>query len=174
VVIWLIGLSASGKTSIARRVVELWRRTEPNTVLVDGDQVRDLLAGDGARDYTLDGRRRNNARMASICAWLDGQHQNVVCAILNVVRERLAENRKAFSSYFEVFVDTPLEVCECRDPRGLYARARAGRETNVVGIDLPFPAPERPDLVLHNATDAADLDVLARRILTAASDARSR
>jgi cytidine diphosphoramidate kinase len=172
VVIWLVGLSASGKTSIARRIVELWRQTAPNTVLVDGDDVRRVFAdGAGGGDYTLEGRRRNNARTAAICRWLDEQRQNVVCAILNVVPERLAENRHDFTSYFEVFVDTPLAVCERRDARGLYARARAGQEQHVVGFDIPFPVPPRPDMVIDNSVDAADLARVARTVLEAAGQA---
>lgn len=165
-VIWLVGLSASGKTTLGRRVAALLKEREPNTVYVDGDDIRRVFAHDRGREpYTVEGRRINNDRIAELCAWLDGQGTNVVCSILNIFPERLDANRTAYSEYFEVYVDTPLEVAMKRDARNLYARALAGEEKNVVGLDIPFPAPENPHLTIDNSRDGEDHDAQAAFIL---------
>ena len=165
-VIWLVGLSASGKTTIGRRLAALLKERAPNTVFVDGDEVRRIFAHDrGDAPYTVEGRRINNERIAALCAWLDSQEMNVVCTILNIFPERLEANRKDYSSYFEVFVDAPLAVAKRRDARNLYARAEAGLEKNVVGMDIPFPSPVNPDMIVDNSRDGEDPEAQARRIL---------
>jgi adenylylsulfate kinase len=170
-VIWLTGLSASGKTTIGRRMVALWRETAPGTVLVDGDEVRRLMdAGAGGDEdaYSLPARRMVAGRIAALCGWLDGQGINVVCCTISLFGDLHALNRARFSRYFEVFIDVPIEIAEKRDPNGLYAAARRGERRNVIGIDLPFAPPAAPDLVIDNSADCADPGVLARDILNRA------
>lgn len=168
-VIWIIGLSGAGKTTLARALSERWRVRAPNTVLVDGDEVRRVFGRDDGPDaYTVDGRRRNAERMAALCEMLDTQGINVVCAILSLFPEQRAENRRRFSRYFEVFLDAPLHSLEARDAKGLYASARAGNMNNVVGVDIPFPRPEGADLVIDTTGPMPDIDALAQEVLARA------
>ncbi|MGR3467958.1 MAG: adenylyl-sulfate kinase [Shimia sp.] len=154
-VIWLIGLSGAGKTTLAHEVVRLVKPRVPQTVLVDGDEVR-AMWGD-TLDHSLDGRRRNADRIVRLCAWLDGQGQHVVCAILSIFEEHRTAMRAQASAYTEVFVDTPMEVLRARDGKGLYAGFARGEITGVAGCDIPFPAPTAPDLHIRNDGDQAAL-----------------
>lgn len=165
-VIWLIGMSGAGKTTIGRQVHRLWQAEAANTVFIDGDEVRELFRHDqGSQPFTVEGRRLNAERITALCAMLDRQGINVVCCILSLFPEMQAENRTRFSRYFEVFIDTPMAVLEARDVKGLYAAARRGDNPNMVGIDIPFPIPPAPDLAINDATDPANVEPTARRIL---------
>lgn len=147
-VIWFIGLSGAGKTTLATEVVRQARAKGTSAVLVDGDAVRALFEHD--LGFSIEGRRKNAARISRFCHFLDSQGVNVVCAILSIFQESQDWNRTHLSSYFEVFIDAPLSVVEARDTKGLYAQARRGEITDVVGVDIPFPAPRSPDLVIRN------------------------
>lgn len=168
-VIWLIGLSGSGKTTLGREIARQWRTTAPNTVLLDGDELRELFLHDrGTAPYTVDGRRLNAERMVALCAMLDRQDINVVCCILSIFQDMRIENRRRFSRYFEVFMDAPLEALKRRDVKGLYAAAERGEMQNVVGMDIPFERPIGSDIVIKSATDKADIKRLAADVLALA------
>lgn len=161
-VVWLVGLSGSGKTTIGRRLYDLWKARESNVVLLDGDAFRRILGEDGTDEaYSLEGRRRNAERIAGLCQLLDSQNIHVVCCILSLFEETRRLNRTRFESYFEIFVDTPLEVLERRDTKGLYAAARAGTMKNVVGVDIEFERPEMPNYIISNGKDLEDPAALA-------------
>ena len=165
-VIWLIGLSGSGKTTLGREIARQLRARQPNTVLLDGDELREVFAhGRGDEAYTVEGRRVNAERMVALCRLLDGQGIHVVCCILSIFPEMRDGNRGRFSRYFEIFMDAPLAVLEARDTKGLYAGARQGKTRNVVGIDIPFERPTRPDMVVDSSGDTADVERLAAEIL---------
>ncbi len=147
-VVWLIGLSGAGKSTLARAVCDLARRRLDNLVLLDGDQVREVFGGD--LGHGLADRRRNAERICRLCRLLDQQGIHVVCAILSMFEESRQWNRGHYSDYYEVFIDTPLELLQARDPKGLYRLAREQGLTDVPGLDLPFPRPQSPDLVIDN------------------------
>lgn len=173
-VVWIIGLSGAGKTTLARETVRRVRRTLPNVVLLDGDQLREVWGGDV--DHTLAGRKRNADRICRLGRMLEEQGVHVVCAILSLFEESRAWNRDQCDSYFEVFIDAPLEALQARDPKGLYAAAAAGRMADVPGVDLPFAPPQRPDKVIANTGGLDTLlehaEDLAARIVQ--DDARRR
>ena len=134
-VIWLIGLSGAGKTAIGRCVYHEWKKRESNTVLIDGDEIREIFKqNQNQADYSLEGRRQNAERIKQLCAWLDRQGINVVCNILLLFNDVSDWNREHLSSYFEVYVATPLDVVKARDSKGLYAAALSGEMKNIVGI----------------------------------------
>lgn len=162
-VIWLIGLSGAGKTTIGTRLAQRLRESSRGVVYLDGDLLRDVW-GPGL-GHDLAARAVNAERVSKLCAMLDAQQLDVVAAVLSVFPEWRSWNRATFSSYFEVFLDVPMEVLAARDPKGIYGAARAGRLSDVVGVDIPFPRPERPDLVLDNSGAGADPDAMATRIL---------
>ncbi len=141
---WFIGLSGAGKTTLAKALYERLKPTTRHLVYLDGDEFREMFRNDV--DHTVAGRRKNAERISHTCRMLDRQGIHVVASVLSIFPEWQAWNRENFSTYFEVFLDIPLETLKQRDVKGLYAGAEAGRIPNVVGIDIPFPKPASPDL----------------------------
>ena len=147
-IIWVTGLSGSGKTTIGNLIYREWKSRSPNTVLVDGDDVRRLFAlDDDNLRYTEDARRDVAHRMVDFCAWLDGQGINAVCCTISLFPEIHERNRVLFEEYFEVYIEVPMETLYRRDNKNLYERALNGDEKNVVGIDIPFTPPAAPNRV---------------------------
>lgn len=170
-VIWLIGLSSAGKTTVAQALVQQLRKARPNVVLIDGDIMRDIW-GD-APGHDVGGRWINAQRVCRLCRELDRQQIHVVTAILSIFPESQRWNRDNYSSYYEVFLDVPMSILRARDAKGLYAAAEKGALKNVVGIDIEFPRPPNPDLVLGMPEITASPDALARSILAAPAVAQA-
>lgn len=170
-VVWLIGLSGAGKTTLAERLVEAVRARGRQVVLLDGDRVRELFDNDVGHD--LDGRRRNAERICRLCAFLDVQGIDVVCAILSIFPESRGWCRNHLRQYYEVFIDTPIATLRQRDSKGLYARHARGEIRDVAGLDLEFHRPSSPDLLIVNDGSLEELLshalVLADRICGAPS-----
>jgi len=164
-VIWLIGMSGAGKTTIGREVYALVKSTLPNTVFVDGDEVREIFRHDHEDAYTLVGRRLNSERVSALCRWLDRQGINVVCSMLSIFEDHRQANRAAFSRYFEVFVEATPDELMTRDYKDLYRTAKAGEQRNVVGVDIPFTPPTNPDMVIRNGNPPVDSRLAAREIV---------
>lgn len=157
-VIWLVGMSGAGKTTIGRALYASLKKDRPQTVLIDGDEIRALFRHDQQADaYSIAGRRVNAERIQALCAWLDSQQIDIVCCILSVFPGIGDENRKKFSSYKEIFVDVPLDTLVKRDNKGLYQSALRGEQKNVVGIDIEYQTPLAPDLVIRNTHNPDDL-----------------
>ena len=157
------------KSTIAREAVRQWKQQAANTVLIDGDEVRQVFASEREPDaYAETGRRRNGERIVEICAWLDRQGINAVCSILSMFEDHRRRNRQDYSRYFEVFVDVPMEKLVERDTKGLYGRALKGEIGNVVGVDIPFEPPANPDLVIDNSGDGLNAAAVAADILARA------
>jgi bifunctional enzyme CysN/CysC len=148
--VWFTGLSGSGKSTVAveveRRLVSAGRPA----YLLDGDNLRQGLNGD--LGFSADDRAENVRRVGEVARlFADAGVVALVPVISPYVadRDRVREiHRLADLPFLEVFVDTPLEVCEARDPKGLYAKARAGEITGFTGIDDPYEAPASPELRL--------------------------
>ena len=163
--IWFTGLSGSGKSTVASAVERQLLSMKRPAYLLDGDNLRHGLNGDlgfGAAD------RDENVRRASEVARLfaDAGVVSLVPLIspYRAGRDRARAIHEAASLTFaEVFVDTPLELCEQRDPKGLYKQARAGEITGFTGIDDPYEAPESPELVL--TPDLGDPDTQAAHVI---------
>jgi len=151
-VIWLIGLSGAGKTTIGRHVHEMYKNKFQNTVFIDGDEIREIFDDHQAVDsYTVNGRRKNAERITELCAWLDHQNINVVCCILSIFPKMRASNTKRFSSYFEAYIKVPMADLKRKDNKGLYNAAINGEIENVVGVQIPFPEPKAADIVIDNS-----------------------
>lgn len=165
-VIWLVGLSGSGKTTLGKEVARLWRDLAPNTVLLDGDELRRVFVHDKSdAAYSVAGRRANAERITALCEMLDQQGINVVCCILSIFPDLRALNHERFSRYFEVFMDASMEALLRRDTKGLYQDALTGLRTNVVGIDISFPKPETADLIISTSGAEPDMAELALHVL---------
>ena len=162
---WLTGLPASGKSTIAarleRRLVEAGRPA----YLLDGDNVRHGLSGD--LGFSPGDRRENIRRVAHVARLMaDSGAVAIVSLVSPSARDRaLARelHEAARVPFIEVYVDTPVEVCAQRDPKGLYARARAGEVRDFTGISAPYDAPENPEILVHGAEE--DVDAAAARLL---------
>ncbi|VYT99546.1 adenylyl-sulfate kinase [Metakosakonia massiliensis] len=148
VVLWFTGLSGSGKSTVAGALEEALHKLGVSTYLLDGDNVRHGLCND--LGFTDDDRRENIRRVGEVARLMVDAGLVVLTAFISphraerqMVRERLGEGR-----FIEVFVDTPLAICEARDPKGLYKKARAGELKNFTGIDAVYEAPESPDVHL--------------------------
>ena len=164
-VIWLVGMSGVGKTTIGREVYALIKPVLPNTVFVDGDEVRGIFRHEGDEAYTLAGRRLNSERISALCRWLDRQGINVVCSMLSIFEEHRQANRAHLSRYFEVFIDASMDDLVKRDYKNLYRDAQQGHIKNVVGVDIPFAAPTKPDMVIRNGHPPIDSHKAAEEIV---------
>jgi len=150
-VIWLTGLSGAGKSTIAYRLEQRLHGAGIRAYLLDGDTLRRGLNQDLGFSRP---DRAENVRRVSEVAWLmvDAGLIAIVALISPFAEERrLARGRFSAGEFIEVFVDTPLEVAESRDPKGLYRRARAGELKDFTGIDSPYEPPNAPELRLETA-----------------------
>ena len=147
-VIWIIGLSGCGKTTLAEEVVRLARESCHPTVLLDGDKIRELFQDD--LDHSLEGRKVNADRICRLSQFLEQQGINVVCAILSIFPESRDWCRENLINYYEVFIDNPINDLIQRDSKGLYRQFYEGKIRNVAGLDLEFIRPEMPDLLIKN------------------------
>lgn len=164
-VIWLIGMSGAGKTTIGRELFEVLKKSNNATVLVDGDDIRALYKFDQPTDFSIKGRMTSARRLQEICMWLEKQGIDVVCCNLGIFDKINQENRKIFSRYFEIFVDVPLQTLIEQDNKGLYQSALAGDQSNVIGIDIPYVQPSSPDLIIKNSYNASDVTQYVHNIL---------
>lgn len=162
-VVWLTGLSGSGKSSIALRVERHLLELGRVAYTLDGDNIRHGLCSD--LGFKPEDRRENVRRVGEVVRLMADAGVIAIVALISpyraertAVRARLPEGR-----FVEVFVDTPLAICEQRDPKGLYARARSGEIPNFTGISAPYERPETPELVLPTAE--LDVDACVLRVI---------
>lgn len=160
--IWMTGLSGSGKSTIATAIEHSLVSSGQSAFMLDGDNLRHGLNAD--LGFSEEDRAENVRRVGEVARILA---EAGTIAIASLVSPYAAERDKVRAAheaagipFFEVFVDTPLEECERRDPKGLYAKARAGEITNLTGVGAPYEAPASPDLV----TDP-DLETAVRQVL---------
>jgi len=148
--LWFTGLSGSGKSSVAMLVEKKLLEKGVPAYVLDGDNLRHGLNSD--LGFSMDDRAENQRRLAHIAAILADSGQIVLVPAISPLEEHRALARKVTTDagldFYEVFCDTPLEDCERRDPKGLYAKARAGEITHFTGIDSPYQRPKDPDLRL--------------------------
>jgi cytidine diphosphoramidate kinase len=165
-VIWIIGLSGSGKSTLAELVTARLRDAGRTVVILDGDAVRDLFKNDV--DHSIEGRRRNAERLSHLTRFLASQGVDVVAAVLSIFPDWRAWNRHNVPGYREVYLRASLDTLLRRETKNLYARALRGEINNVVGVDIPFPEPEHPDLTLDNNTDRTDFEDMVAAIVNLA------
>jgi sulfate adenylyltransferase len=146
--VWLTGLSASGKTTTANAVAALLAGRGREVTLLDGDAMRSQRAP--GLGFTRADRDLNVRTIGAAAAEVVRSGGAAVCAAISPYRTTRDECRgmMAPGRFFEVFVDTPLRVCQERDPKGLYARAARGELTQFTGIDDPYEPPLRPEITL--------------------------
>ena len=150
-VIWLTGLSGSGKTSTADALEKKLHALGYKTYTLDGDNVRHGLNND--LGFTDADRVENIRRVAEVAKLMVDAGLIVITAFISpFISERgYARQILADNEFIEVFVDAPIEVCEARDPKGLYKKARSGQLKNFTGIDSEYQKPQNPEIVLESA-----------------------
>lgn len=148
-VIWLTGLSGSGKSTLASGLENFLYTKGYRTYILDGDNIRSGLNSD--LDFSPESRKENIRRISEVAKLFVDAGVVVLTAFISPFEEEreAAKNLIGNDSFIEVFVSCPLDVCESRDVKGLYAKARSGEIRNFTGIDSPFEEPLHPDLVLE-------------------------
>lgn len=159
-VIWITGLSGTGKTTLCAALRALIKPRLAETVVLDGDVIRKLFgAGLGYREQD---RVVQIGRIQALAKMLSDQGLVVVVGALYARPDLLSWNRENFGDYFEVYLEASIEFLRGRDSKGLYARAAAG-EVNVVGMDIPWHPPLCPDMTI-DASAGRPADELAREL----------
>lgn len=161
-VVWLTGLSGAGKSTIAQALHDSLRERSIDSVVLDGDVLRAGLNSD--LGYSTADRTENLRRVAHVADLFQKQgFATIVATISPEQRHRDVARRIIGESFIEVFIDTPLEVCAARDPKGLYRLARQGKISNFTGVAAPYEVPRNPDISLK--TSALCIDECVRRII---------
>lgn len=150
-VFWMTGLSGSGKSTIAQAVERLLHNDGYLVQVLDGDNIRSGINSN--LGFSMEDRRENTRRVAEVAKLYLNTGVVTLCSFISPTREIRAYVRDIIGAddFAEVYVNTPLEVCEARDVKGLYEKARAGVIKNFTGIDSPYEAPEAPAIELKTA-----------------------
>jgi adenylylsulfate kinase len=159
-VLWFTGLSGSGKSTIAERVHEALRRGGTEVEYIDGDALREVFPKTG---FTREEREEHLKRTGYMASRLAAHGVTVIASFVSPYRASREFIRRLCPGFTEIYVATPLEECERRDVKGLYARARRGEIRNFTGIDDPYEVPEHPELTLD--TRALSVDQCVARVL---------
>ncbi|CBJ35674.1 MULTISPECIES: adenylyl-sulfate kinase [Ralstonia solanacearum species complex] len=172
--LWLTGLSAAGKTTLAYALAQALTAAGAACRILDGDAVRQ----ESSRDlgFSRADRSQNIRRVADRCRQLNDAGSWAIAAVISPYREDRERARRTVgeSRFFEVYLATPLTVCERRDPKGLYRRARAGEIANFTGISDAYEVPQHPDLRFDTATQPVAECVAATMARLAAVSGQSR
>jgi adenylylsulfate kinase len=153
-VIWFTGLSGSGKTTIAHVVEEKLLDAGVPIEILDGDVVRENLSK--GLGFSKEDRDTNIRRIAFVAHLLQRNGTFVITAAISPYRAVRDEARAMIKDFVEVYADAPIEVCEERDVKGLYAKARAGEIKGFTGVDDPYEAPENAEVVCDTANETVE------------------
>lgn len=162
-VLWLTGLSGSGKSTLARQIEQTLVARGVLAYVLDGDNLRHGLSSD--LGFSAEDRRENIRRVAEASRLLLDAGVLVLTAFISPFREDRDRARAIIGDerFLEIFVATPIEVCEARDPKGLYRRARAGEIRDFTGLGSPYEPPGSPALVV--GADGASVEVSAHAVI---------
>ncbi len=164
--LWFTGLSGSGKSTIAERVaLKLERRGIPVEIL-DGDVVRTHLSK--GLGFSREDRDENIKRVGFICQLLTRHGVAVIASVISPYREARDYNRQKIKNFVEVYTRCPVEVCEARDLKGLYQKARSGEIKGFTGVDDPYEPPLNPEVTCK--TDVESVEESVEKVLRKLED----
>ncbi len=161
VTLWFTGLSGAGKTTISQAVDKALRLKGYKVEVLDGDVVRENLTKD--LGFSKEDRDENIRRIGFVANLLTRNQVIVLVSVISPYREIRTEVRQRIGNFIEVYVSTPLEVCEERDVKGLYKKARSGIIKNFTGIDDPYEPPINPEVECR--TDKESLEESVAKVL---------
>ena len=164
-VIWLTGLSGAGKSTLATHLAEKLREKNTESFIIDGDVLRESFWHD--LGFSNEDRSKNVARAVSLAEQKLCEGLVVIVAMISPFIKDREHARSQFepSQFKEVYVSTPLNECESRDPKGLYKKTRAGLVSDMTGIDSPYEAPLKPELIID--TSALNIEESVEKMLRA-------
>ncbi len=167
-VVWLLGLSGSGKSTLARALENSLHQQKILTQLLDGDNLR--VGVNNNLGFSEQDRQENLRRAAEVARLFANCGIVTICSFISPthVSQQKIKSIVGKDQYYEVFIDCPVEVCEERDVKGLYAKARRGEIPNFTGISAPFEEPEQPNLVLptHRQSVEECTEILVKEVLS--------
>lgn len=154
--IWFTGLSGSGKSTIANALEQALHKQNIHTYLLDGDNIRKGINAD--LSFSPQDRTENIRRIAEIAhLMIDAGLVTLACFVSPYRKDRAnVRNIVGYDNFVEVFVDTPIEECERRDVKGLYAKARRGEIKDFTGVNAPYEAPQNPDIRIETTKVSVD------------------
>ena len=158
---WITGLSATGKTTLSKLLVDNFRASGRVVVHLDGDELRQVLSDEA---YTRDKRIALGMRYSRLCKLLTDQGINVVISVIGLFKELHTWNRENIENYIEIFIDTPLDELKRRDPKGIYKKFDSGKIKNVAGLDLKIDFPVNPDVHLKGSSNK-EVDSMFQELL---------
>ncbi len=153
-IVWIVGLSGAGKTTLANQIVYKLRENGKKIVHLDGDLIRNLYGNDIG--HSIEDRKKNADRICKLCKFLDLQEIDVVTSILSIFPESRQWCRENLINYYEVFIKTDIQILKTRDSKGIYKKFDRGLIKNVAGLDLNFIEPDCPDLIINNNGNLED------------------
>lgn len=160
--VWITGLSGSGKTTIGKEVYKHLKSIHINSIFLDGDDFREILGND--LGHNPESRLENAKRIHRMCKFLTSQDINVVCATMSLYKEIHELNRKEIKKYYEIFIDCDIDELIRRDQKGLYSKALNQERDDVVGINLAYDKPHNCELIIENS-EQKELDKKVKKIL---------
>ena len=146
-VIWITGLSGSGKTTVATYLHTLLKQQDKHFIILDGDKLREIF---GTTGYSTKDRYNQAFRYSKLCQALSSQGTNIICSTIALFHDVHLWNRQNIPNYLEVFLDVPMKTLMQRDQKSLYSKSQTGEASNVVGIDIKAEIPKYPNLVINN------------------------
>ncbi|MEA3126126.1 MAG: adenylylsulfate kinase [Caballeronia sp.] len=169
--LWLTGLSAAGKTTLAHALADTLAAAGATCQILDGDVVRRELSRD--LGFSREDRSENIRRVAERCRQFNEAGTWAIAALISPYRDDRERARRTVGEgrFFEVYLATPLTVCEARDPKGLYARARAGPIAHFTGVSDPYEVPSNPELWFDTSRQPLNECVAATMAWLGSSDA---
>jgi adenylyl-sulfate kinase len=159
-VILLTGLSGAGKTTIAKAVQQQLLQHNQNPILLDGDDIRNIIA---LHSFDEASRKQHNLRVAQMAALFESQGHLVIMALISPYEDIRLQMRNICTNFIEVYVCTDLATCIKRDPKGLYNKALKGEIKDFTGVSAPYHPPQKPELTLD--TVSLSIDQCAAKVL---------
>lgn len=166
-ILWLTGLSGAGKTTIAQHLEHKLRERDRLVELLDGDAIRQNLSK--GLGFSREDRYTNVQRVGYVANLLSRNGVMAIVSLISPYRPVRDELRATLNNFVEIYINAPLEVCEARDVKGLYAKARSGQIKSFTGIGDPYEAPLNPDITCYTAVETVNESAV--KIMTWLEDA---